>query len=182
MTVDGDKVKRAQDGDNAALEEIVNDFMPWLKAYANTYFILGGDKEDVIQEGMLGLFFAVRDYREGLSGFETFAHRCIKARILTALRLAKGKKHTALNTCVELTENDEPLVDDPLEGVLKKEWKETFYKTMENDLSKTERRVVSLYLQGYGYSEISSMTELSVKSVDNALQRGRNKLIRALNV
>ena len=64
-----------------------------MKAYANTYFILGGDKEDVIQEGMLGLFFAVRDYREELSGFETFAHRCIKARILTALRLAKGKKH-----------------------------------------------------------------------------------------
>lgn len=69
MTVDGDKVKRAQDGDNAALEEIVNDFMPWLKAYANTYFILGGDKEDVIQEGMLGLFFCRQGLQRRIVGF-----------------------------------------------------------------------------------------------------------------
>lgn len=94
MSLSVEKVRKAQGGDDESVEEVVAYFMPRLKAYANSYFILGGDKEDVIQEGMLGLFFALRDYKEELSGFETFALMCIKSRILTALRLAKiGRAH-----------------------------------------------------------------------------------------
>ncbi|MEG2086353.1 MAG: sigma-70 family RNA polymerase sigma factor, partial [Clostridia bacterium] len=90
-------VNKAISGDTEAVEQLTKRFMPLFRAYSNSYFILGGDKEDVIQEGMLGLFFAMRDYKKEYCDFEPFAKSCIRHRILTAIRLANAKKHLPLN-------------------------------------------------------------------------------------
>lgn len=168
--------ERAANGDNEAMEEVVRRFMPLLRSYANTYFILGGDKDDILQEGMLGLFFAVRDFDKSQGAFIPFAVMCIKGRIYAAIRQANANKQSPLNSCVELSDNEISQNDDPLETLLKKEWLETFWFAVNTKLSKTEKTVVEMYLSGKSYSDIAEQLGKDVKTVDNALTRARKKL------
>lgn len=168
--------EKAAAGDKEAMELLVRDFMPVLKSYANTYFVLGGDKDDVLQEGMLGLFFAVRDFDSSQGQFVPFAMMCIKGRIYAAIRQSKTNKQSPLNYCVELTENEISQNFDPLETLLKKEWRENFWKTVYSKLSNTERTVVEMYVSGKSYAEIAAALGKDAKTVDNALTRARRKL------
>ncbi len=168
--------EKAAEGDKQAMEELVEIFMPLLKSYARTYFLLGGDKDDVLQEGMLGLFFAVRDFDPKQGPFFPFAVMCIKGRIYAAIRQSRSNKQSPLNSCVELTENEFLVSDDPIEILLKKEWTEAFWGAVNTRLSKTEKKVVEAYLAGKSYAEIATELNKDVKTVDNALSRARHKL------
>jgi len=173
-------VEKAISGDKQATDAVFMHFTPLLRSYANTYFIVGGDKDDVLQEGMLGLFSALRDYNKEDGEFQPFAITCIKHRIFAAIRASRTNKQAALNTGVELSENEISLSDDPMELILKKEWKENFWSAVETKLSKTERTAVVMYTSGRSYEEIAQALQRDVKTVDNALSRARKKLIKEL--
>lgn len=167
---------KAKNGDQSAIEEICAAFAPVIKRLPRTYFLMGGESEDVMQEATLGLIFAIRDYEKGHNtSFETFARHCIYRRVMTAIRLASGGKHFVLNTAESLDSAD--IADgDPLESLLKEEWHKLFWEAAQSELSKTEALVLKLYVQGYAYSQIAEVLQKDLKAVDNALERVRKKL------
>lgn len=164
---------------------------------ARSYFMMGGDKEDIIQEGMIGLYKAIRDFREDrLSSFKGFAELCIKRQIITAIKTATRQKHIPLNSSVSLDkpvydeESDRTLLDvlsgagndDPQDLMIYKENFVQMEVEMNKVLSSLEKEVLGLYLDGQSYQEISEELNRQVKSVDNALQRIKRKLERYMQV
>ena len=166
---------------------------------AKSMFILGGDTEDLIQEGMIGLFKAVRDYDCGRdASFYTFADLCISRQMYTAVQAAGRKKHIPLNTAVSLYENmssgeddeESSLIDalsdksemNPEEMVLDKERVQYLDEIIENELSSFEKQVLELHLTGMSYSQIAKVLQRDEKSTDNALQRLKNKIKRKIFV
>lgn len=182
-------------GDKDALEYIITKYKNFVKARARTYFLVGADREDIIQEGMIGLYKAVRDFDEDKqSSFRAFAELCITRQIITAIKTATRQKHIPLNSYVSLNkpvyddESDKTLLDmighgkivDPEEMIINRE----DYVGMENKigelLSSLEWEVLSLYLDGKSYHEIAGEMDKQVKSIDNALQRVKRKLEKFL--
>lgn len=181
----------AQKGDVEATEYILNKYKGLIKARAHAYFLIGADREDIIQEGMIGLYKAIRDFREDKqSSFSAFADLCATRQIVTAIKTATRLKHIPLNNYVSLNkpvyedESEKTLIDfvaetivsDPEEIIINDE----DYRYTSNEifkcLSKFEKNVLSLYLDGKSYQEISSVLERTPKSIDNALQRIKRKL------
>jgi len=187
---DEEVVAAAQNGSSAAFEHIAGKFRPTIARRAGSYFLAGADKDDLIQEGMIGLFKAVRDYRAGRdAAFATFADLCITRQIISAVKSASRLKHTPLNTYISL---DKPVSDDdyehtlldviaggdganPEEIVIDREHRELLGIKMEEILSVFECKVLSLYLKGMSYGEIASQLGKEPKSIDNALQRVKKK-------
>ena len=166
-----------------------------MRAKARTYFLIGADREDIIQEGMIGLYKAIRDFREDkLSSFRAFAELCITRQIITAIKTATRQKHIPLNSYVSLNkpifdeESDRTLMDiiseesisDPEEMIINREEFAGIEIKMGEILSNLEMEVLSLYLQGKSYQEISEELNRHVKSIDNALQRVKRKLEKHL--
>ncbi|PQD94149.1 RNA polymerase sporulation sigma factor SigH [Pradoshia eiseniae] len=190
-------VDRVHKGDSEALDYLIHKYRNFVRAKARTYFLIGADKEDIVQEGMIGLFKAIRDYREDkLTSFKAFAELCITRQIITAIKTATRQKHIPLNSYVSL---DKPIYDeesdrtlmDVITGVKAMDPEELFINQEEFDyielkmselLSDLERKVLSLYLDGQSYQEISEELNRHVKSIDNALQRVKRKLERYLEV
>lgn len=181
----------AVSGDRIAEEALVLRYAWLVRILARPYFLAGGDSEDLIQEGMLGLLKAVREYDSSKNAsFRTYAEVCIRNRLFSAIRTAARDKHIPLNQSVpfehsqlqELT--DRAIVqafskaDNPETLLLQKEAHGELMGIIEASLSKLERAVLELYLQGLSYSEIATEAGCSVKSVDNAVQRIRRKLMR----
>jgi RNA polymerase sporulation-specific sigma factor len=170
----------------AAEEALAERYSRLVRACARPYFLHGGDSEDLIQEGMLGLLSAMREYSadKGAS-FKTYAEICIRNRIQTAIRTAARKKHEPLNAGVSL---DEILSDEsqtlgsqliqrsPEEQVLARETEKEFISAYSRRLSKLEARVLNLYLDGLSYQEMAAELGRDIKAVDNAVQRIRKKL------
>ncbi|HOA36534.1 MAG: RNA polymerase sporulation sigma factor SigH [Dethiobacteria bacterium] len=194
---DEDIVSEAKDGNSIALEFLINKYKNFVKAKARSYFLIGADREDIIQEGMIGLYKAIRDFRgDKLSSFRAFAELCITRQIITAIKTATRQKHIPLNSYVSLNkpiydeDSDRTLLDvlsgtkitDPEELMInREEYNDIEYK-MGEILSDLEWKVLTLYLEGKSYQEIAEDLERHVKSIDNALQRVKRKLERYLEV
>ncbi len=190
-------VDRVHQGDSGALDFLIHKYRNFVRAKARTYFLIGADKEDIVQEGMIGLFKAIRDYKEDkLTSFKAFAELCITRQIITAIKTATRQKHIPLNSYVSLDkpiydeESDRTLMDvitgvkvmDPEELIINQEEFDYIELKMGELLSDLERKVLSLYLDGQSYQEISEELDRHVKSIDNALQRVKRKLERYLEV
>ena len=187
---DEDLVVLAQQGDDRALDYLLGKYFVYVRSKSLSYYIAGADRDDIVQEGMIGLFKAVRDFssERGVS-FKTFADVCVTRQIITAVKNASRQKHAPLNFYVSLNkpvseeDDDSTLADilghahdaNPEEILLKKEKADKLGSEMSRILSKFELLVLSLYLQGKSYADIGHEIGKDPKSVDNALQRIKKK-------
>ncbi|ANS76017.1 RNA polymerase sigma-H factor [Paenibacillus yonginensis] len=194
---DEDIVESVRSGDSEALEYLIHKYRSFVRAKARSYFLIGADREDIIQEGMIGLYKSIRDYKgDKLSSFKAFAELCITRQIITAIKTATRQKHIPLNSYVSLDkpiydeDSDRTLLDvicgsqvcDPEELIINQEEFTGLEDKMSEILSDLERKVLMLYLDGRSYQEISVDLKRHVKSIDNALQRVKRKLERYLEV
>ena len=178
-------------GDDLAEEALYARYKQVVRSKARTYFLIGADREDSIQEGMIGLYKAVLDYQfDRQVSFRAFAELCITRQIITAIKSATRKKHMPLNTYISLNrsvfegDSERPLIDvisstqisDPEEVLIGRESYEAVADSIEHALSKLERSALELYLQGSSYQQIADALQKSTKSVDNAIQRVKKKL------
>lgn len=188
---DEEVVTLAQGSDVGALEYILEKYKGLVKARARAYFLIGADREDIIQEGMIGLYKAIRDYRaERLTNFGAFADLCATRQIVTAIKAATRQKHIPLNTYISLNRpifedhSEKSLIDlmspdvilDPEQIIINEESYHQISGKIGQSLSSFEKNVLSSYLQGKSYQEIACELKRPVKSVDNALQRIKRKL------
>lgn len=194
---DEELVKMVQDGNSQALDYLIKKYKNFVRAKSRSYFLIGADREDIIQEGMIGLYKAIRDFREDkLSTFKAFAELCITRQMITAIKTATRQKHIPLNSYISL---DKPIYDeesertlmDVLSGTSKlnpelllinREQFNDIEDKMTEVLSDLERQVLMHYLDGRSYQEISDDLNRHVKSIDNALQRVKRKLERYLEI
>ncbi|MDO4202981.1 MAG: RNA polymerase sporulation sigma factor SigH [Selenomonadaceae bacterium] len=180
-----------ENNDSQAQDYIINKYRNFVRVKARSYFLIGADREDIIQEGMIGLFKAIRDYRrEKLSSFHAFAELCVTRQIITAIKTATRQKHIPLNSYISINkpiydeDSDRTLLDvlpggkvsDPEEMVISQEEYSSIAAKMETILSELEWRVLISYLDGHSYQEIADDLHRHVKSIDNALQRVKRKL------
>lgn len=174
----------AQRGDKAAEEELLHKYAPLVRSAARRYFLQGGETEDLIQEGMIGLYSAIRDYRAEKNGsFSSFAYVCISHRILDAVRTSLKKRNQPLNTSVPLLAAEGVASEsDPLESMIRIENNREFIGKMTGVLSDLEYRVVTMYVDGFSVSEICEATGKSAKGVDNALQRSKKKITQSFRL
>ncbi len=191
---DEEIVALVRDGsDDAAIEYLINKYKNFVRAKARSYFLIGADREDIIQEGMIGLYKAIRDFRhDKLASFRAFAELCITRQIITAIKTATRQKHMPLNSYVSLNkpiydeESDRTLLDvlsgvkvtDPEELIINQENYIDIENKMGEFLSELEWKVLMYYLEGKSYQEIADDLGRHVKSIDNALQRVKRKLER----
>lgn len=194
---DEEIVAEAKTNDNTiALDYLINKYRNFVRAKARSYFLIGADREDIIQEGMIGLYKAIRDFRnDKLSSFRAFAELCVTRQIITAIKTATRQKHIPLNSYVSLNkpiydeDSDRTLLDvlsgskisDPEELVISREEFIDIEAKMGQILSDLEWKVLMSYLDGKSYQEIAVELDRHVKSIDNALQRVKRKLERYLD-
>ncbi len=192
---DEELVRLAQEGDNEALEYLLNKYKNFVRSKARSYFLIGADHEDIVQEGMIGLYKAIRDYRtDKQASFRAFAELCITRQIITAIKTATRQKHIPLNSYVSLNkpiydeESDRTLLDvitedsfsNPESMIISKEDVGVIKGKIGSLLSELELDVLINYMEGKSYQEISAETGRHLKSIDNALQRVKRKLQRYL--
>lgn len=185
-----------QDGEDAALEYLLNKYKNFVRAKARSYFLIGADHEDIVQEGMIGLYKAIRDYREDrLSSFRAFAELCVTRQIITAIKTATRQKHIPLNSYVSLNrpifeeDSDRTLLDviteetpsNPEEMLIDREDLSVIEGRIGSLLSDLEKQVLVRYVEGKSYVEISEEMNRHVKSIDNAIQRIKRKLQKYLD-
>ena len=188
-------VELAQGGDSVAVEYLLYKYKNFVRSKARSYFLIGADHEDIVQEGMIGLFKAIRDYQpERLSSFRAFAELCITRQIITAIKTATRQKHVPLNSYVSLNkplydeESDRTLMDVIVEGraqnpeelIIGREDLTSIRDRVDQVLSSLEQDVLNAYLDGKSYQEIADKLGRHVKSIDNALQRVKRKLEKFL--
>ena len=192
---DEDVVQLCHEGDAEAEEYLLNKYKNFVRSKARSYFLIGADHEDIVQEGMIGLYKAIRDFRqEKLSSFRAFAELCITRQIITAIKTATRQKHIPLNSYVSLNkplydeESDRTLLDVLMEGttsnpedmIINQENLGNIHQKINEVLSGLEQEVLSAYLDGKSYQEIAKTLCRHVKSIDNALQRVKRKLEKYL--
>lgn len=184
-------LKKAKSGDNISLEKLLNNFKPMVNSITRGYFLIGGDDEDLVQEGMIGLYKAIETYKESSqSSFSSFAYLCIKRQVQNTIRASLRKDRAKINSPLSITnqgmitldENDESgiylLSDDPNpeESFLQEEERNRLSVIIKKELSDFEFKVLFLYLKGYSHSDISEKLNKDVKSVSNAIARIKSKL------
>ena len=183
-------LQEAQVGNEEAIEQLFSIYKPLVNKIARSYFLTGGDVEDLVQEGMIGLFKAIKNFKEDKNAsFKTFATTCIKNQIQSAVRVASSEKNMILSTALSIEqpsnfEDDEDEIEIVLPSPLPKpdekiENKENFKQITKKiilALSHLELKILIGYLKGYNYNEIANQNKISKKSVDNALSRIKNKL------
>ncbi|MBM3501177.1 MAG: RNA polymerase sporulation sigma factor SigH [Armatimonadetes bacterium] len=192
---DEELVFRARRGRRSAVDELLRRYRGLVESKARLYYLAGADHEDVVQEGMIGLFKAVRDFSGAHAGvFRSFADLCVTRQIITAVKAASRQKHVALNSYISvhgpaapcdpeqclidiLAERREPTPED---AVAHRDLQEQITGRVNSELSLLEGRALRLYLQGRSYSEIAGALRCNVKQIDNALQRAKRKITRSL--
>jgi RNA polymerase sporulation-specific sigma factor len=194
---DEEVVVQAKNGNNRAQEYLISKYENFVKSKAKAYFLIGADKEDIYQEGMIGLYKAIRDFNpEKSTSFKAFAEICVIRQIITAIKTATRQKHIPLNTYVSLNkpiyeeESERTLLDvlvglkisDPEELMISKEQMDYIEEKISKVLSDLELEVLTSYLDGKSYQEIASNLERHSKSIDNALQRVKRKLEKCLDL
>ena len=183
-------LKKAQAGDSEAINKILKEYTKLLDFNAQKYYLLGGEQEDLVQEGVLGLLKAIKYYDETKSSFSSFANLCIRREMITAIKRANSQKNMILNEAVKNNkkiekleyeeesnelDNYESLEATPEEAVLLKEKIEEFKKFSVDNFSKFEKEVLNYLLRGYSYREIAQILTKDLKSIDNTIQRIRKK-------
>src|SRR6478752_1205948 len=186
-------VMRARNGDGSALDALIRRYTGFVRLKASSYFLAGGDSEDLIQEGLIGLYKAVRDFRaDKETSFRSFAELCVTRQIITAVKTATRNKHTPLNQYVSFSSSpagasgdNEPTLDemlpgspvhDPVNQVISSEELRALVACISTALSELESRVLALYLDGHSYEEVGRRIGCDCKTVDNALQRVKRKV------
>ena len=192
---DEEVVLEAQKGNNRAQEYLIAKYENFVKSKAKSYFLIGADKEDIYQEGMIGFYKAIRDFKpDKFTSFKAFAEICVTRQIITAIKTATRQKHIPLNTYVSLNkpiyedESDRTLIDvlssiaisDPEELIISQEQLKFIEEEIAKVLSELELEVLTSYLDGKSYQEIASDLDRHEKSIDNALQRVKRKLEKHL--
>lgn len=189
---DEELIERAREGSEPAIDLLLNRYRHYARAKARTYFLAGADREDIVQEGMIGLYKAIRDFEPTKNiAFRAFAELCMTRQIITAIKSATRQKHAPLNSYVSLSkpasEDDDSErsvedslaskdMDDPMDLVISAEEVEKIRSSVARLLSHFETEVLSLYMEGKSYQQIGDMLGRHVKSIDNALQRIKRKL------
>jgi RNA polymerase sporulation-specific sigma factor len=188
-------VVRARNGDQAALDALIRRYTGFVRLKASSYFLAGGDSEDLIQEGLIGLYKAVRDFRHDKeTSFRSFAELCVTRQIITAIKTATRFKHSPLNTYIsfsntpagqdsdsDVTLGDAlpgPSVDDPSICVISTEELQSLVFSLGTGLSKLEADALKLYLEGSSYEEMAAELGCDTKTIDNALQRVKRKVLQ----
>ena len=175
----------AQKGDKQSMDELLSRYSAMVRCRAREYFLAGGETEDLIQEGMIGLYHAISDYKQEENGasFKNFAYLCVRRRIVDAVKSASRKKNVPLNGYVSLFVADDLLPPiDPEYELMKDEEKREFLQKMSKVLSDFEFRVVIMYMEGFSTSEMCEATKKTSKSIDNAIQRSKKKLQKLLKI
>lgn len=195
---DEELILRLRDGEEAIMDYILNKYKNLVRKYARNMYILGAEEQDLIQEGMIGLFRAIKDYDSGRdASFFTFADLCISRKMYNAIEASKREKHTPLNNYISLySSNDEDNKDgktifmdllsageisNPENLLIDKENVERIESLVEQELSPFEKQVFDLYITGMKYVQIAKVLGRDEKSTDNALQRIKSKLKRAMD-
>ena len=193
--LDEEVVRYARGGSQRATEHLLSKYRNIVEGKARSYFLVGADHDDIIQEGMIGLFKAIRDFRnDKLLPFRAFAELCISRQIFTAIKAATRQKHIPLNCYISLHANlfdpdsDRTLLDtiaesdtsDPEDVVVTQQFSDDLRQHIRRDLSELESAVLRSHLEGKSYQEIAAELKRRVKSVDNALQRAKRKIGRSL--
>ena len=186
-------VMRARNGDGKALDELIRRYHGFVRLKASSYFLAGGDGEDLIQEGLIGLYKAVRDFSPEKSSFRSFAELCVTRQIITAIKTATRFKHAPLNTYISFSHTPAgqeseadctlgdalpgPSVDDPSVCVISTEELQSLVFTLGTGLSKLEADALKLYLEGESYETMAERLGCDTKTIDNALQRVKRKVL-----
>lgn len=184
----------AQQGDGQALAYLLNKYKNFVRSKARSYFLIGADHEDIVQEGMIGLYKSIRDFQpDRLASFRSFAELCVKRQIITAIKAATRQKHVPLNSYVSLNkplydeESDRTLLDviegrvtNPEDLYISQEDLSRIQKQINEILSDLEKQVLDAFIDGKSYQEIAELLGRHVKSIDNALQRVKRKLFKFL--
>ena len=191
---DEDLINIIKSGDKLALEFLIDKYKELVNMKTSKFFMVGGDKEDIMQEGLIGLYKAIKNYNpEKQNSFKTFANLCIERQLITAIKSSNRQKHMPLNSYLSLNtsayEDDEESnlldvfdahnkMEDPLEMITKQEYYKTVENAIDKSLSDFEKQVLSRYMQGESYVQIAERLDTPVKSIDNAIQRIRKKAIK----
>lgn len=190
---DEELIVKLREGDEAIMDYLMEKYKNLVRKEANAMYLLGGDTDDLIQEGMIGLFKAVRDYKlDTEASFYTFAKLCVTRQMYSAIEASKRKKHSPLNSYVSLYEKNEDKValvetiepvteTNPEEILISQEYASRLEKQLEESLSPLEHKVLYLHMLGTDYKTIAKLLDKSVKTIDNALQRIKAKTQRILD-
>lgn len=195
---DEELINQVKNGDKNALEYLISKYKEMVESKVNKYFIIGAEKEDIVQEGLIGLYKAIKDYKvDKQNSFKSFANLCIERQLITAIKSSNRQKHMPLNSYLSLNmpvynnedENNETelleifnsnVVEDPLDTITKREYYSDVESVIDTSLSSFEKKVLNRYVQGESYVQIAEKLDAPVKSVDNAIQRIRKKTIKNL--
>ena len=192
---DEEVISEIKNGDEQALAYLLDKYKNLVNMKVGKYFIIGAEKEDIVQEGMIGLFKAIKTYNASKNNtFKTFANMCIERQLITAIKTSNRQKHIPLNSYLSLNvsaydNNDDDstelidtfnsqTIEDPLDTIMKKEQYTEIEKAIDKNLSKFEKKVLDRYMKGESYTVIAQRLDSPVKSVDNAIQRIRKKAIK----
>lgn len=193
---DEDLINIIKSGDKLALEFLIDKYKDLVNMKVSKFFMIGAEKEDIVQEGLIGLFKAVKSYNpDKQNSFKTFANLCIERQLITAIKSSNRQKHMPLNSYLSLNgvayEDDEDSnlmeifnahqIEDPLDTITKKEYYKTVESAIDKSLSTFEKQVLDRYIQGESYVQIAEKLDTPVKSIDNAIQRIRKKAIKSIN-
>ncbi|QBE97171.1 sigma-70 family RNA polymerase sigma factor [Blautia producta] len=181
---DEELIERLRDGEQELEDYLMEKYKGMVLKKAHAMFIVGGEREDLIQEGMIGLFKALRDYQPGKSAvFSTFANLCVERQLYKAIEMSGRLKNKPLNSYISLSEEESPILDslafeqqDPEAIVIDRENVNVMQEKIRQHLSSFETQVLDSYLEGMTYTQIAEAMEKSPKSIDNALQRIRGKI------
>ena len=196
---DEDLIEIIKSGDKLAFDYLINRYKELVNIKVSKYFIIGAERDDIVQEGLIGLFKAIKSYKpEMKSSFKSFANMCIERQLITAIKSSNRQKHLPLNSYLSLNISayneeesdsdtalidvfDSALVEDPLDTITKKEYYKKVEDTIDKSLSDFEKKVLSKYINGKSYTEIAEDLQTPVKSIDNAIQRIRKKAVKGLD-
>jgi len=184
-------------GDKQALEYLIYKYKELVNMKVTRYFIIGAEKDDIVQEGLIGLFKAIKNFEpDKQNSFKTFANLCIERQLITAIKTSNRQKHSPLNSYLSLNlaayDNDDAegslmeifksnLIEDPLDTITRKEYFQNLESTIDKSLSDFEKQVLHRYLNGESYVKIAEKLNTQVKSIDNAIQRIRKKAIKNID-
>ena len=193
---DEELITKIKDGDKNALNYLMEKYKELVNMKVSKYYIVGAEKEDIFQEGMIGLYKAIKSYSEDKNtSFKSFANMCIERQLITAIKTSNRQKHMPLNSYLSLNtsayddeDNTELLdvfnnnaVEDPLDTITKKEYYKTVENVIDKSLSNFEKQVLARFMKGESYIDIANKLDAPVKSIDNAIQRIRKKAIKCIS-
>lgn len=195
---DEDLIQEIKSGDKLALEHLINRYKNLVNIKVSKYYMVGAEREDIVQEGLIGLYKAIKSYQpDKQNSFKSFASICVERQLITAIKTSNRQKHMPLNSYISLNkdayENEEDsgnanleqildinVIEDPLDMITKKEYYKIVENTIDRSLSSFEKKVLNCYMQGESYVQIAEKLDAPVKSIDNAIQRIRKKAIKEM--